>query len=265
MSARGVWIAPDLRGRAYSAALAGLPLRAREADLPAGAVAVVGGKDGGRAAFDALAAGATGLIITASSSLSAAAARLIAAAGSVPVIVDRPLLRPDLVEQAIAGREGAAALVATAELRATGADAEGALRDAIGWSRALAGDSFGVVAAGGTPARFGALLESVVRRIPLVLTVTKATRPAGSPELHLAVLGETRSEVRLDPAAGIARVVTVDADGERIAAARREAGERLALRRCLDAVEQGVRTDDLAELAADAETTERLTASVARP
>lgn len=262
MSAQGVWLAPALHGRGYAVALAGMPLHAHEAREPRGAVAVVGGRDG-RAGVDALEAGAVGLVITDAQWLSAADARaIVSAAGSVPVIVDRPLLRPDMLEQAVAGRRGAPALMVTAEVRTPDADAEGALRDVLGWARGLAGDSFEVVTAGGTRTRFGALLESTSGRLPLVLTVTKATRDARSPELHVTVLGETRSEVRLDPRAGVADVRTVDGDGDLVAPTRHEGRERVALRRCLEALRGGVRPDDLPEFAGDAETSARLTASV---
>ncbi len=64
----------------------------------------------------------------------------LAARSGVPILVHRARLRDDLVALAIAQRAGAAPRVVVAECRAAQRDLPAMVRDAVGWTRALAGE-----------------------------------------------------------------------------------------------------------------------------
>lgn len=162
----------------------------------------------------------------------------------VPVVVARRRLRADVVASIVP--TPAAHVV----VDAWGAASEAAvlLRDAVGWGRVLAGGPLDVVAHDAT--RTADVLALV--RGAVGVSVTRASGGSGVGDALTAVaLGPRRVEVRIDSAAATIHVETDDVEGRSIAAPKREAAERVALRRLRDAVATGVRGSDLAELAHD--------------
>lgn len=232
-----IWVSPSAVGETFAVAVAALPERTVAASGPNGAVAVVGGVQWWTAARRALDEGAIGLILT---NLSVIATDDLGelAAVPVPVVIDRALLRADLVDQAVAARAGSPARLVNVDVSASARAMPEALRDAVGWAREVCGPLR--VAAGSWTGRNGVvLLETRDAGCPVALTLS-AMRPEGRwPVLHVSVLGETRTEVLLDPAAARARVSTTTAEGELAAPALREARQRHAVRRLLDALAGG--------------------------
>lgn len=160
-----------------------------------------------------------------------------------PVVVARRRLRADVVATVVP------VPAAHVVVDAWGAPSEAAvvLRDAVGWARVLAGGPLEVVAHAATPTADVLALA----RGRIGVSVTRALGGAGVGDALTAIaLGPRRLEVRTDSAAAI-HVEIDDLEGRRIAAPRREAAERVALRRLRDAVATGVRPGDLDELAHD--------------
>ncbi|MDF2555688.1 MAG: hypothetical protein K0R60_1583, partial [Microbacterium sp.] len=126
-------------GPQYRVAVAGLPLRVRGAAEQAGAIVVVDGSDGWVArSVAALDAGAAALIV--SDPVAAGVedlGSLAARAGTVPVLIDRPRLRPDVADDVSA--VPVAARMLAADVAADAAHVWAAVRDAVGWMRILAG------------------------------------------------------------------------------------------------------------------------------
>ncbi|MFX5668564.1 hypothetical protein ABTE14_20085, partial [Acinetobacter baumannii] len=74
------------------------------------------------------------------------------------------------------------------------------------------------------------------------MSVTRAAAGSGVGDALTAVaLGPRRLEVRIDSAAATIHVETDGVEGRSIAAPKREAAERVALRRLRDAVDTGAR------------------------
>jgi hypothetical protein len=249
---------PVLSGLAgYQAAIAELPLHTREAQDAAGAVVVIAGDapwgDGVRRAA---AAGARAVIVSRPAAVPAADIRALRAElGSLPIIVERLLLRSDAASDVAAAR----AVTGSSEVRlivvdaaAPVAEAGVVLRDAIAWARVLSGGALAWHAAS------GGLALSDGREsgdVPVALSVIEVD--AGASWIRAQALGEVRSE--LGATAGRAVISTTGEHGAVVAPTRFETPQRLALRRAIAALESGEEPPDLEELATDAALAERLT------
>lgn len=229
---------------AYRAATAELPRRARPASAPAGAVAVVDGS--GRwstAALAAIADGATGIVISRPASVPSDDMDALTAAG-VPIIVERPLLRPDVAALAAVG--AGAPAVFTVECHARTLDPT--LRDAVGYARVAAGGPLALRAASFADGRGLALLDGPESLTVSLIAATQSGAPDGG-RIRVTGLGETLVEV--DGEAGALRVETADAASRRTAPRRWESSERLTLRRAIDAVITASVPRDIVELGLD--------------
>lgn len=232
-----VWVSPSVAGSAFAIAIDALPERTRAAASPGGAVALVGGAQWWPAARRARDEGAIGLVLTDLAEVDLDQLAGLAAV-PVPVVIDRALLRTDLVDQAVTARGGSTGRLVNIDVSASAATMHEALRDAVGWARELCGPlrTTAVSWAGSSGV---VLLETRDAALPVALTLS-TMRPEGRwPVLQVSVLGETRTSVLLDPAAARACVTTTTAESERLAPALREARERVVIRRILGALATG--------------------------
>lgn len=238
----------------YAAAVAELPLSAHRSSDPAGAIVVLEARSGWGDQFAAVAAqGARGIVVRdPQASGSDDLATAITAAPGLPVVVDRPLLRCDLVDDVRRGGTRAPALVQV-ECSGSGADFATVARDALGWARVLAGGPLVLVSSQSTSRGFSALLtwagDDVAAPVPVAVL---ATRRAGTaPWIRAIALGAERTEVTIDVARGSAVVERASEAGRVIHPTRWESAERAVLRRALDALDgRGDRTE-LTELQLD--------------
>ncbi len=237
---------------AYRAAVAELPLTTRLTVDPRGAVVIV---DGWRGAIDAASVGAVAVIIADPGSSGFGEQESLDL--GVPVVVGRSRLRPDVAEDAVSGRRGAMPRAITVDSSASRPDAAAALRDAVGWARALAGGALELRAARATTRGATALLER--DGIPCSIGIGFLADAGGM--LRVTALGETVTDVTVDAAAGPASVETSTAAGLLRAPARSETAERLALRRAVAAVRNGTSSHDLDELFHDTDLAVRILAS----
>ncbi|WP_439592898.1 hypothetical protein [Microbacterium sp.] len=242
MTRRPVVLTDDTAGGRYRAAVAELPLTAQLAERAAGAVVVVTGVEWVDAAFAAAEAGAAALIVADPAVAPADDLRRLGQRIVVPVVVERPLLRPDLAAQAVRGRGDDMPRVITVDAVAGAARRAVVVRDAVGWIRALAGDDLDVrSAAGGL-----ALLETSAG---IAATLSVAATSRGEGWIRARALGEVRTEVEVTGRDG--RLATSSSAGRLRAPGLFESSERLALRRAIEAADSGERSADLAELLAD--------------
>lgn len=239
MSAVPVWT--DLA--AYRAAVAELAPLVRLADADAvGALRIIDGRGAWWDRLERLPASAGVVVDEPQPAPVAAHARMRAL--DFPVVIARRRLRADVV----AALEPVAASHVVVDAWGSAAEARVLLRDAVGWGRVLAGGPLDVVARDATSA---ADALALVRGSVGVSVTCASGGPGVGDALTAVTLGPRRVEVRIDSAAATIRVATDDVDGRRLAAPRREAAERVALRRIRDAVATGVRPGDLDELAHD--------------
>ncbi len=241
----------DPTGR-YLAAVAELPLSTLAADRAAGAIVVTAGTAGWMdAALAASAAGAAAVLVADPAFVPAADLRGLEQRLGIPVIIERPLLRPDVARDAADGRAGASPRVLVVDGGASEMRLRSVTRDAVGWLRVLAGDGLAVAAASE-----GALaLLQTEAGIAAALSVTVTARP-GPGWIRAQALGETITDVEVDGSA--ARVTTATGAGRLTSPIRFESSERLALRRAVSALTAPDRPDDLRELLADTELVERM-------
>lgn len=222
---------------AYRTAVAELPLHALLADDPAGALAVV---DGGGPGYAADAAGI-------------ADAGVVVLADPVPgrasedwsgrrVIVDRALLRPDVVADAVTTGAGSFSAECSGPRRGLPI----VVRDAVGWLRALSGSELVLEAVHASAHGALALLRPSGREGVATLIVTLRADDSAEPRLRALALGPERTEVTVD-GRGEASIVRHDESGAHHRPARYESRRRVALRRAIQAV-AGREFDDLAEL-----------------
>lgn len=164
---------------------------------------------------------------------------------SVPVVVVRRRLRPDVVGDA-EGRLAPHHVVVDAWGGRT--DAATLLRDAVGWARVLAGGALAVTDRAETDTA-----TTLALRGPhgVGASVTRVIGGGVGGVLTATALGPRRIEVRVDTASPSCEVAFDGEDGRFVAAVRRESPERLALRRLVDALAGGAVPSDLSELAAD--------------
>lgn len=234
----------------YRVAAAELPQSVRLVSHAADAIVVVPGSHRWlQTACAAFAADAAGVIVSDPGPFDERdVADLQDAAAGRPVIVDRPLLRADVIASVMA--EGAPSYatveVATARRRRTAV-----VRDAAGWMRVLLGGRCDAVSADRTASAVLALLQSEGAGGPGTLT---ATTIAGTDEgawIRAVAVAATRIEVVVDEADSRASVEVATEDGVRRAARRFESHERLSLRRAIEALASGDHSTDLADLRAD--------------
>jgi hypothetical protein len=249
---------PVLGGLAgYQAAVAELPLRARQARDAAGAIVVVPG-DGNWSdrVRDAAGAGARAVIVSCPAVVPAAEVhRLRDDLGRLPVIVERALFRSDASSDVVAAR----AAIGSSDVRLVAVDGAAlptevgtVLQDAIGWVRVLArgaltwhAASAGLALSNGTGSG----------DVPVALNVVQIA--AGGSWIRAHALAEVRSEVEASAERTV--VITTGEHGALLAPARFETPQRLVLRRAIHVLEGGDEPLDLAELAADAALAEQLT------
>ncbi|MDN3496460.1 hypothetical protein QL996_11010 [Planococcus sp. APC 4015] len=242
----GVFSAPG----PYRAAVAELPLRTRATGRAAGAIAVIPGAEGWvDAALVAARTGAAAVVVADPVFTASAELYRLADAPGIPLIVERPLLRADLVRIVIGTRADAPARVVVADAAAPRGRARHVARDAVGWLRVLCGDDLAVVRESG-----GLALLEGPSDVPVTLSVAETTRP-GRGWIRVQALGEVVTD--MDVEGDDARVSTSTSDGCLVSPRRYESSERLALRRAVEAL-QGTWPRDLDELSADTELVERL-------
>ena len=157
--------------------------------------------------------------------------------GGIPVILERPLLRPDAASDAAAGRAATDAQRRAARRRRrrrARPDLELVLRDAIAWARVLAGGALaGCVHASGA-SRF---LNDAGRTAAPLSRSTSSRSTAGGSWIRAHALGEVRHRGRGRRAE---RTIVTTATSRRTADRSRrrfETSQRLALRRALDALD----------------------------
>lgn len=234
---------------AYRVATAELPARAVAARDGAGAVVVVDGQGSWwRDAATALERGAAAVVVARPDVAPVEAIDdLTARAGTRPVVVERALLRADAVDAVGAAFSGSPAAL-TIECQAHAGHLPAALRDAIGWARALAGSPLRRRSGTSAGGRALALLEA---EAGAAVSVVAAMQPGAPPlgRTRITALGETLVEIDDDGGDLVAAVT--DAAGRRVLPRRFERPERVALRRAIDAVGSGRGPDDLAGLRHD--------------
>lgn len=227
----------------YRVAVAELPLRARTVDEIDGAIVVVDGSLGwpGRARA-ALQQGASALLVADPLPVDdRELAALEAAAGRVPVVLDRCWLRADVTADAVVPEP---ARQVTVDAVAIPADLSGVVCAAIGWLRVLAGGELELRAATALPHGVLALLEEPASGRSAAVTASALVGRGGA-RLRANAIGETRVEVDLDDAADVRSVEVSSAEGTLRRPRRHESGERVALRRAIDAASGGSIPADL--------------------
>lgn len=240
----------------YRSALAELPLSTRATDLHAGAIVVVPGVDGWvDAALAAAGAGAAGLVVADPAFESSDRVRMLAGTLHIPVIVERPLLRPDLAEEAIRRRMGAEPRLLVADASAGAAELGVVARESVGWLRVLAGAELSLTRADGALGLF-----ETGSGVGAAVSVVATSRPTGG-RIRAQALGETTTDIEVEGRR--ARLVTSSVTGHVIAPARFESSERLALRRAVEALTARTGPSDLVELAGDTESAELMLAATA--
>lgn len=236
----------------YRVAIAELPLAATFADRAAGAIVVISpSAAAGDEARQAERDGAAALVLdpraVPADDLAALQREL-----DVPVIVPRARVRTD-VAAAVEGAADAARAV-VAEAIATSRDRVDIVRDALAWSRLLAGGGLSLVAHEVTPTGALALLERDGLPVSFLFSLART----GTPVIRAHTIGHERAEVTIDDGARAQRVERHDADGVRTAPARFESDARLALRRAITALQTSAQPTDLADYAGDAALADRI-------
>ncbi|WP_285318810.1 hypothetical protein [Pseudarthrobacter sp. lyk4-40-TYG-27] len=243
------------RSPAYVAAAAGLPASARLADDVCGAVAVIPGSGNWWAGLlDARDEGAAAVVIADPAALPREVFAAGTWSGDIPVVVDRPGLRADMVANAVRARRGTLPRVVTVECAAPAALLDAVIRDGLGWARTLTGSQLTLRAGMAAAQGVLALLDSPVAggsRIPSTLVGTALEGPAAGGLIQVLALGEVRTEVAIDHAAGRVKLETSTVEGALRAPERYEAPARLALRRAIEAASSGREVADLQELLED--------------
>ena len=246
-------IAVHTRAGAYRAAVAELPLSASLIDSPAGAVVVVPGDRGWvGAVIAAEQAGARAVVVADPMLVAVDDLQLLAGSIAIPLVVERPLLRPDVAGDARAAMpgEGPGAIPRTIviDAAASGARLGVVARDAVGWGRVLAGEAPRHLSGD----RGLALLETAGGTAVTLSIVT--TRRPGAGWVRAQALGEAIADV--DVEGRVVSVVISTLSGRLILPPRYESSERMAVRRALAAVESGESPGDLRDLISDTEPVE---------
>lgn len=237
-------------------AIAATELPATAAGLDVAALAVVHGPGWTR---DAASASSSVVIAAGGAEAAPAELRNLLAAGGPPVIVERPRLRRDVVEDALVARAGAPLRMVVAECAAGPGDVRATVRDAVGWSRELVGP-LALSTAHADARAASALLLTRAASVPVILraTVARLERPF----LRVTAVGEVTTEVVIDELGGRTSVLTLSREGRREPPTRWETVERLTLRRALAALD-GAAVHDLVDLTHDTELAEQVLAGTA--
>lgn len=242
--------------RDYVVAVASLPRSTMRVDGVAGAIAIVDGSTPWwDAATLAVASGAAAVLVAEPRGVPLEPVGELAefaARSGVPIVVHRARLRDDLVALAITQRGGAALRVVVAECRAAQRDLPAVVRDAVGWTRALAGERLVVASASFGPSAGTALLRARADGRVIGSLIMAATSPEGA-VLRVQALGEATTELEIDTSLGRAELATSTIDGRLVAPSRFEAGERAALRRAVASLGSGAPSLDIGHLLHDAE------------
>lgn len=239
---------------AYVAAVAELPISAALADDVRGAVAVIPGSGNWwQGMMAARAGGASAVVLADPAVLPQDAFVSHTWPGDIPVIVERPRLRPDVVADAVAARRGSPARIITVECAAPAAGLDAVIRDGLGWVRSLAGSPLRFQAGIATAHGRMALLESGLLGgggIPATLVGTAAGGLYAGGLVQVLALGEVRTDLTVDQPAGLTRLESFSQEGALRAPERYESSARLALRRAVEACSAGP-APDLGELLGD--------------
>jgi hypothetical protein len=249
----------------YVAAVAELPLSAALTGEVDGAVVVVPGSGNWwQGMLAARAGGASAVVIADPRALPREALESEQWPGGIPVIVERPRLRPDVVADAVRARGGSPARIVTVECASPGAGFDAVIRDGFGWARSLGQGSLTLRSSAATARGRIALLDSAGTAgasIPTTLAATTTAAAglcAAGGLLQVLALGEVRTEVTVDQPAGLTRLETTTEEGILRAPERFEASARLALRRALQACLADAPVADLDELLEDVSLTAAL-------
>lgn len=234
----------------YRVAVAELPDSAIASHDVDGAVVVVAGDDAWwQGASDAASAGAAAVVVARPSAAPVESLDALASlADATPVVVERPLLRADMVagvSDSIEGLPAAGALVV--ECHAPARTLALALRDAIGWARVIAGAPLMLRAAESWGGRVLGLLESEHGAVVSVVAALQSGAPSLG-RVRITTVAGARVEIDADRDTVVA---ITDAAGRRILPARFESSERVALRRAIAAADTTRRSSDLADLRHD--------------
>ena len=249
----------------YVAAVAELSVSAALTDDVSGAVVIVPGSgDWWQAMLAARAGGAAAVVIADPHVLPREALTPRPWPSDLPVIVERPRLRPDVVADAVRARRGSPARIVTVECAAPAAGLDAVIRDGFGWARSLVQGPLtlrsGSCRGPGQDRTAG--FRGTRRRVD-----SRHSRGDGDGGLHadgllqLLALGEVRTEVTVDQPAGLTRLETSTGDGTLRAPERYESSARLALRRAIRRSSSGQPVTDLDELLEDSALTRAVRAT----
>lgn len=231
----------------YVAAVAELPVSAELTDAIRGAVVVMPGSGNWwQGLLEAREAGAAAVVVADPDVLPREVLGSGEWPGGIPVIIERPRLRPDVVADAVRARNGSPAAVVTVECTAAPSGLGAVVCDGLGWARSLSPGPLTLRAGSAVGRARMVLLDAPAPggALPVSLLATESgPHPGGL--LQLLALGEVRSEVTVDQAALLTRVETSRADGTLRAPERYESSARLALRRALQACSSGEPVADL--------------------
>jgi hypothetical protein len=240
---------------AYSAAVAELPVSTALTENARGAVVVVPGTgDWWQGMLAARAGGAAAVVLADPAVPRRGAVEPERWPGDIPVIVERPRLRPDVVADAVAARRGSPARIVTVECAAPAAGLGALICDGFGWMRSLAGGAVALQSSIATVHSRITLLDAGERQggtVPATLSATAIGGLHAGGLLQVLALGEVRTEVTIDQPAGLVRVETATEEGTLRAPARYESSARLAVRRAIDACLAEGPAADLEELLQD--------------
>jgi hypothetical protein len=253
----------------YIAAVAELPVSAALTGDVSGAVAVVPGSgDWWQGMLAARAGGAAAVVLADPAVLPQKGIGACPWPGDIPVIVERPGLRPDVVADAVRARRGRPARIVTVECAAPAAGLAAVIRDGFGWARSLVQGPLTVQVCSATAQARIALLDSggsAGGAIPVTLGATAAAGHHADGLLQVLALGEVRTEVTVDQPAGLTRLETSTEHGTLRAPERYESSARLALRRAIEARSSGRPGTELDELLEDMSLTRALLAAKGLP
>lgn len=238
----------------YVAAVAELPASAERTDGARGSVVVVPGSGNWWAGLLAAREGGAAAVVVADPTVLPREVLDGGWPGDIPVIIERPRLRPDVAADALRAREGNALALVAVECAAPAHVLEEVVCDGLGWARVLAGGPLALGGATATAHSRMALLDAPGGSrgtVPVSLLATAAAGFHAGGLLQVLGLGEVRTEVLVDQPAVLTRVETSGADGTLRAPQRYEESARLALRRALHACMSGGPVSDLDELLSD--------------
>lgn len=239
----------------YAAAVATLSAGAHQVQGIAGAVAVVpGAGDWWQGVLSAREQGAVAVVVAGPGMLPPGTIDAGAGSIGIPVVLARSGLRPDIVSDALLARKGSPPRIITVEIAAPAGELDGLVCDAFGWIRSLAQGPVALRSARSSGPGRMALLECAPPcggATPATLVATVLDAPGARGFMKLVAIGEVRTEVVIDPAAGLERVETSTPDGVLVAPRRYETQERLALRRVLAALSSAEPLGDLGGMVRD--------------